>query len=141
MGHQINHYTTKVTTEKNLKAWISRITDSDMTTAGMTTMLSCIMGFLMKDGKRYRSGMRKGMPISKLILFTSVLPSTLVVPAVEASYILDISEARNARFATQIFARNPRLRKSSGMTGRLRNVPRSIDRNSGWPRLSIIVNH
>ena len=28
MGHQINHYTTKATTEKNLKAWISRITDS-----------------------------------------------------------------------------------------------------------------
>lgn len=27
MGHQINHYTTKVTTEKNLQAWISRITD------------------------------------------------------------------------------------------------------------------
>lgn len=28
MGHQINHYTTKVTSEKSLKAWISRITDS-----------------------------------------------------------------------------------------------------------------
>lgn len=27
MGHQINHYTTKATTEKNLKSWISRITD------------------------------------------------------------------------------------------------------------------
>ena len=27
MGHQINHYTTKVTSEKSLKAWISQITD------------------------------------------------------------------------------------------------------------------
>lgn len=173
MGHQINHYTTKVTSEKSLKAWISQITDcaydpqESSSYHGNLTIhknkvykdydeaLAAIEKYdngwyddhIVKYYDLSDEGRKKVQEWNKkrdaYIEAHSIHKRTskyIGCPECGSKLNLAISGVKNARYVELIYDQTQPLKKLNSTIGKSRNVPRSIDRNSGWPRLSIIVN-